>query len=59
MHCVITFWRLIHLSLTFLGGLNEVYYYTLFMQLFPQLIGAGRLNGLSTVLRIQSLMRRL
>lgn len=39
------------LILDILAGLNAVYSYTLFMQLFQEPIRAHHLNGLSTVLR--------
>lgn len=58
-HYIITFWRFDPSILAILGGLNKAYYSLLFMQLFPQLIGADHLNGLSTALRIKSLMRSL
>ena len=59
MQYIVTVWRFYPSSLDILGGLNKVYYYTLSMQLFPQLIGADHLNSLCTVLRIKSLMRSL
>lgn len=59
MYYIIIFWRFDPSILDIFGGLNKVYYYTLFMQLFPQLIGADHLNGLRTALRIKSLMRNL